>query len=208
MIGHIRGKVLTREPDKVLVEAAGTGVGYEIRVSARTLVELPGPGEDVQLAIHTQVREDDITLYGFIAAIDRTVFRVLQTVSGIGPKLALAIVGTTEPMALCTAIMREDLVALTRIPGLGKKTAARLVLELKDKLPKLLGTPIEGLPEGATPLVLEEAEAVAVADATAALAALGYSAKEIAKTMKRVDPQPDEGVQEVLRRALKLLCPA
>lgn len=208
MIGRIRGTLLEQEPDRVVVETAG-GVGYEVFVAPRLMMELPPAGEEVTLFVHTQVREDAITLYGFADRTDRAVFRLVLTVQGIGPKLAMALVGTTDPEALAGAIAREDVAALTRVPGLGKKTASRLVLELKDKLDKLLIAQGRDFAEAANAsLVPEAAEPPAVEDAKAALAALGYNAREIGKAMKVAAPTPDDSVQSLLRRALKVLSPA
>ncbi len=208
MIGRIRGTLLEQEPDRVVVETAG-GVGYEVFVAPRLMMELPPAGEEVTLFVHTQVREDAITLYGFADRTDRAVFRLVLTVQGIGPKLAMALVGTTDPEALAGAIAREDVTALTRVPGLGKKTASRLVLELKDKLDKLLIAQGRDFAEAANgALVPEAAEPPAVEDAKAALAALGYNAREIGKAMKVAAPTPDDSVQSLLRRALKVLSPA
>jgi len=206
MIGRLRGRLLSQDVDRILIET-GAGVGYEVIIAPRALVDLPPTGEEATLHIHTQVREDAITLYGFLQPSDRAVFRLVQSVSGIGPKLALAIIGTCEPTALATAIAREDTPALCRIPGLGKKTAARLCLELKDKLDRLLGqegTPISSLVD----LDGSGAAAPAIADASAALEALGYSSREIAKAIKSAAPANDDTVQSLLRRALKSLSPA
>jgi len=208
MIGRIRGVLLEQEPDRVVVETSG-GVGYEVIVAPRLMMELPAPGTEVTLFVHTQVREDAITLYGFQDRTDRAVFRLVLTVQGIGPKLAMALVGTTDPAALAAAIAREDVAGLTRVPGLGKKTAGRLVLELKDKLDKLLisqGRDFASVANAS--LMPAAAEAPAVEDAKAALSALGYNAREITRAMGKVDPQPADTVQSVLRRALKVLSPA
>jgi len=204
MIGRIRGQLLRQEPDRVLVET-GAGVGYEVLVAPRTLTELPATGTEVTLHVHTQVAETAITLYGFLEEGDRQLFRVVQTVNGIGPKLALAVVGTTEPTALAQAVAREDIAGLTRIPGLGKKTAARLCIDLKDKLDQFLLP--AGLGTGAV-LVTPPAESQAVEDARAALSALGYNAREIKKAIATAEPQDDDTVQTLLRRALKSLSPA
>jgi len=208
VIGRIRGVIIDREPDRVLIETAG-GVGYEVRIAPRLLLELPPPGDEATLFIHTQVREDDITLYGFQDRTDRAVFRLVMTVQGIGPKLAMALVGTTEPEALAGAIAREDVAALTRVPGLGKKTASRLVLELADKLDKLLiAEGREFAAEAAAGMAAPAAEPPAVEDTRAALAALGYNNREITRALKTAAPQPDDTVQSLLRRTLKALSPA
>ncbi len=208
MIGRIRGVIADREPDRVLVETSG-GVGYEVRIAPRLLLELPPAGEEVTLFVHTQVREDDITLFGFSSRTDRAVFRLVMSVQGIGPKLAMALVGTTEPEALAGAIAREDVAALIRIPGLGKKTASRLVLELTDKLDKLLiAEGHEFADEARAALARPPAEPAAVEDTRAALAALGYNNREILRALKAAAPTPDDSVQSLLRRTLKTLSPS
>lgn len=206
MIGRLRGVLITQEPDLVLVETSA-GVGYEVRVAPRTLVGLPPLGSEITLHVHTQVREDAITLYGFLMEQDRAVFRTVQSVTGIGPKLAMAIVGTCEPQALVSAIARDDIPGLSKIPGLGKKTAARLCLELKDKLAKL----VEGSGSQNNSELLVAAgltQVPAVDDATDAMAALGYNAREIGRALKAAEPSADDTVQSLLRRALKSLSPA
>ena len=203
MIGRLRGQLVAQEPDRVLVET-GAGVGYEVLVAPRMITELPAVGDEITLHIHTQVAETAITLYGFLKDADKRLFRVVQTVSGIGPKLALAVVGTTEPTALAEAIAREDIAGLTKIPGLGKKTAARLCIDLKDKLDRFLVP--EGLGQRAI-LSAGLAEPPAVEDARAALAALGYNAKEIKSALKSAQPSGDDSVQTLLKRALKALSP-
>jgi Holliday junction DNA helicase RuvA len=208
MIGRIRGVLIEQEPDRVVVETAG-GVGYEVIVAPRLLMELPAAGNEVTLFVHTQVREDAITLYGFEDRTDRAVFRLVLGVQGIGPKLAMALIGTTDPEALAAAIAREDVDGLIRVPGLGRKTASRLVLELKDKLDKLLvaqGRDFAARVDAA--LMPPSAEPPAVEDAKSALAALGYNHREITRALLKVEPQPEDTVQSLLRRALKILSPA
>jgi Holliday junction DNA helicase RuvA len=204
MIGRLTGTLAAREADRVLIDTSG-GVGYEVIVPARTLVGLPTVGSPVTLVIHTQVREDAITLYGFLETGDRTVFRLVQSVSGIGPKLALALVGTWEPEAIAHAVAREEISSLTKVPGLGKKTAARLCLELKDKI---LGVVAAGLTESQIRSFPAAAAVPAIEDTTAALAALGYNKREIDRAIKVSTPVPEDTVQTLLRRALKALSPA
>ena len=203
MIGRLRGCLVAQDPDRVIVET-GAGVGYEVLIAPRALTELPSVGSEVTLHIHTQVAETAITLYGFLQEQDKRLFRVVQTVSGIGPKLALAVVGTTEPTALAEAIAREDIPGLTRIPGLGKKTAARLCIDLKDKLDRFLVP--AGLGDRAV-LSAAGTEPAAVDDARAALAALGYNGKEIKKALTAAAPLKSDTVQTLLKRALKALSP-
>ena len=132
MIAHLRGTVLTKHPNQAIVETHG--VGYEVTISVPTFSEMPGAGSEVALHIHTHVREDALSLYGFLRLAEKHLFEKLLTVSGIGPKLAITILSGMPADEMVTAIRDGDLVRLTRIPGIGKKTAERMVLELRDKL--------------------------------------------------------------------------
>ena len=134
MIAHLRGKLLAKHPNQAIVETAG--VGYDVTISVPTFSDLPAIGGDVALHIHTHVREDVIALYGFLRASEKLLFEKLITVSGIGPKLAITILSGMAADEMVGAIRGNDLVRLTRIPGIGKKTAERMVLELRDKLPQ------------------------------------------------------------------------
>lgn len=133
MIAHLRGKLLAKHPNQAVVEAAG--VGYDVTISVPTFSDLPAIGADVALHIHTHVREDVIALYGFLRPTEKVLFEKLITVSGIGPKLAITILSGMRADEMVGAIRGNDVVRLTRIPGIGKKTADRMVLELRDKLP-------------------------------------------------------------------------
>lgn len=132
MIGHLRGRLLAKQPHSVLIEAGG--VGYEVAITISAYTALPAEGVEVALHIHTQVREDLLALYGFIDREEKRLFERLITVSGVGPKLAVTILSGLPPGRLAGAIRGQDHATLTRIPGVGKKLAERLVVELKDKL--------------------------------------------------------------------------
>lgn len=132
MIGHLRGTVLEKHPNQVIVEAAG--VGYDVQIPISTYSSLPSEGAPVALRIHTHVREDAMLLFGFATAEEKFVFERLISVSGIGPKLGITVLSGLPTADLVTAIRTGDLARLVRIPGVGKKTAERIVLELKDKL--------------------------------------------------------------------------
>jgi len=134
MIAHLRGKLLAKHPNQAIVETGG--VGYEVAISVPTFSDLPAPGSEVALHIHTHVREDQISLYGFMRPAEKMLFEKLLTVSGIGPKLAITILSGMAADEMTGAIRSNDVAKLTRIPGIGKKTAERMVLELRDKLPK------------------------------------------------------------------------
>jgi Holliday junction DNA helicase RuvA len=132
MIAHLRGKLLAKHPNQAIVETGG--VGYDVTISVPTFSDLPGVGGDVALHIHTHVREDIIALYGFLRSAEKRLFEKLITVSGIGPKLAITILSGMAADEMINAIRDNDIARLTRIPGIGRKTAERMVLELRDKL--------------------------------------------------------------------------
>jgi Holliday junction DNA helicase RuvA len=133
MIAHLRGKLLAKHPNQAIVETGG--VGYDVMITVSTFSDLPGVGSEVALHIHTHVREDQLALYGFLRSSEKTLFEKLITVSGIGPKLAVTILSGMAADEMVRSIRGNDIVRLTRIPGIGKKTAERMVLELRDKLP-------------------------------------------------------------------------
>jgi Holliday junction DNA helicase RuvA len=132
MIAHLCGKLLAKHPNQAIVETGG--VGYDVTISVPTFSDLPGIGGDVALHIHTHVREDTIALYGFLRSAEKKLFEKLITVSGIGPKLAITILSGMAADEMVNAMRSNDVARLTRIPGIGKKTAERMVLELRDKL--------------------------------------------------------------------------
>jgi holliday junction DNA helicase RuvA len=133
MIAHLRGKLLAKHPNQAIVETGG--VGYDVTISVPTFSELPAVGAEVALHVHTHVREDLIALYGFSRTAEKLLFEKLISVSGIGPKLAITILSGMAADEMAGAIRGNDVARLTRIPGIGRKTAERLVLELRDKLP-------------------------------------------------------------------------
>jgi len=162
MIAHLRGTLLSKHPNQAIVETHG--VGYDVVISVPTFSELPATGSEVGLHIHTHVREDALSLYGFLRIAEKHLFEKLITVSGIGPKLAITILSGMPVDEMVGAIRGGDVARLTRIPGIGKKTADRMVLELRDKLP----APIAGeQPAIATATPVEE-------DVLSALTNLGY----------------------------------
>ena len=173
MIGHLRGRLLTKHPNQVVVETGG--VGYEVNISVPTFSELPASGSEVALFIHTHVREDLIALYGFLHPAEKQLFEKLMTVSGIGAKLAITILSGMAAEEMAGAIRGNDVARLTRIPGIGRKTAERMVLELRDKLPPAVGTSAPAIPVSAT----EE-------DVLSALVNLGYQRAAAEKTLAAV----------------------
>lgn len=132
MIAHLRGKLLAKHPNQAIVETGG--VGYDVVISVPTFSDLPAIGGEVALHIHTHVREDALALYGFLRSSEKALFEKLITVSGIGPKLAITILSGMAAEEMVNAIRMNDIARLTRIPGIGKKTAERMVLELRDRL--------------------------------------------------------------------------
>ena len=162
MIAHLRGKLLSKHPNQAIVETAG--VGYDVTISVPTFSDLPAVGAEVSLYIHTHVREDALALYGFLKPSAKFLFEKLITVSGIGPKLAITILSGMAADEMVGAIRGNDVSKLTRIPGIGKKTAERMVLELRDKLPET-GTPATA----AVPTI-----SAAEDDVLSALVNLGY----------------------------------
>jgi Holliday junction DNA helicase RuvA len=174
MIAHLRGTLLTKHPNQVVVETAG--VGYEVNISVPTFSELPANGSEVALHIHTHVREDVIALYGFLRPAEKVLFEKLMTVSGIGAKLAITILSGMAADEMAAAIRNDDLARLTKIPGIGKKTAERMVLELRDKLPPATGT---STPSAPAMSAMEE-------DVLSALVNLGYQRITAEKSLASV----------------------
>jgi Holliday junction DNA helicase RuvA len=162
MIAHLRGRLLAKHPNQAVVETGG--VGYDVTISVPTFSDLPSVGSEVALHIHTHVREDLIALYGFLRPAEKQLFEKLITVSGIGPKLAITILSGMPADEMVNAIRGNDVARLTRIPGIGKKTAERMVLELRDKLPA------EGKGEVAAAPTMSATEE----DVLSALTNLGY----------------------------------
>lgn len=172
MIAHLRGTLLTKHPNQAIVEAGG--VGYDVTISVPTFSELPSAGAEVALHIHTHVREDALSLYGFLRVAEKQLFEKLLTVSGIGPKLAITILSGMPADEMVASIRGGDVARLTRIPGIGKKTAERMVLELRDKLPAMPGAAEVNVPQ-ATPM--EE-------DVISALVNLGYQRAAAEKALQ------------------------
>ena len=188
MIGRIRGTLLEKNPPEILVDVHG--VGYEINVPMSTFYNLPDVGQEITLLTHFIVREDALLLYGFGTAKERAAFRQLIKISGIGARTALAVLSGMTVDALAQAVAKQESSLLTRVPGIGKKTAERLVLELKGKICADL--------DGVT---LAAAPGDNRADVVAALVALGYSDREATAAAKRL--APDVNVSAGIREALK-----
>ena len=194
MIAHLSGTVLEKHPQRVVVDVGG--VGYEVHVPLSTFYVIGEPGSPVTLRVHTHVREDAIQLFGFAAQLEQTLFERLIAISGIGPKVALGVLSGIEPTDLVRAIRQSDLARLTSIPGVGKKTAERIVVELRDRLP-------QAVPEMGT---LPAGEDDVRSDVISALANLGYQRNAAEKALERVlGHATDRGFEPLLREVLKAL---
>ena len=188
MIGRLRGTVVAKHAEAVLLDVRG--VGYEIAVTPRALVDLPGIGEEAVLHTHLHVREDALSLFGFPTAPERDLFQLLLGASGVGPKVAMAICATLGPDDLRRSVATEDTDALEAVPGIGKRSAQKLILELRPKL----DVPDAELPGGAGSSLAEVREA---------LEGLGYQASEVRSAVATLPA--DGAVEDLLREALKAL---
>ena len=196
MIAFLRGKVLDKQPNRIIVDVSG--VGYDVQVPLSTFYEVGEEGAEVTLRVYTHVREDALQLYGFLTDLERQVFERLIGISGIGPKLAIAVLSGMDSREVIAAIQRADVARLTGIPGIGKKTAERIVLELKDRLMKL-ASPVEaGASTGAAATDrLRE-------DLLSALQNLGYHRPQAEKAIDgALKTDADANFEQALRRALR-----
>jgi Holliday junction DNA helicase RuvA len=193
MIGRLKGQLISKQPPWLLVDV--NGVGYEVEAPLSTFFDLPATGQEVVLLIHTVVREDAFLLYGFLREAERRLFRELLKVTGVGAKLALAILSGMNAQEFADAVRRNDVSTLVRLPGIGRKTAERLIIEMRDRL----GEELEGaaLP-GAAP-----AGRGALKEAITALEALGYKPAEAARMARAVPDAATLPAGEIIRAALK-----
>src|SRR5437879_436740 len=192
MIAHLRGRLLVKHPNQAIVETGG--VGYDVTISIPTFSDLPAAGSEVALHIHTHVREDQIALYGFLRVAEKHLFEKLLTVSGIGPKLAITILSGMPADEMVGAIRGNDVAKLTRIPGIGRKTAERMILELRDKLETFVA-----VPASAPVSAVEE-------DVLSALVNLGYQRAAAERALATVAGNGKPGSFDVLfREALAAL---
>jgi Holliday junction DNA helicase RuvA len=193
MIGSVRGRITSKTPPQVTVEVGG--VGYEIEAPMSTFFHLPAVGQDVRLLTHFVVREDAQLLYGFATEDERRLFRSVLKVSGIGPKIALALLSGISVEGFILCVQNEDVAALVRVPGIGRKTAERLIVEMRDRLkPAAEGGDSTAVPvaQGASPEV----------EAFGALVALGYRPAEATRLLKSAGPGT-HSTEELIRRALQ-----
>ena len=194
MIGFLRGILIQKHPPALLVDVGG--VGYELEAPMSTFYSLPGVGQEVRLHTHLVVREDAHLLYGFASESERRLFRDLLRVSGVGPKIGLALLSGMTVDAFLLCVEAEDVESLVRVPGIGRKTAERLVIEMRDRLKALAGPAF--VPGGAP----ATGPAGAQAEAFAALVALGYKPPEVTRLLQKVDPAVTS-TEELIRHALR-----
>jgi Holliday junction DNA helicase RuvA len=200
MIGRLRGKLLAKHAPALLVEVGG--VGYELEAPMTTFYELPEVGSEVTLHTHLLVREDAHLLFGFASEPERLMFRTLIKISGVGAKLALALLSGMAAGEFAHTIQHNDIARLTRVPGVGRKTAERLIVEMRDRLPALS---LESAEQGAVGVESSPAlagQSDAVKDAISALIALGYKPQEASRMVNAVDSK-DKPSEEIIRQALR-----
>lgn len=200
MIGRIRGQLVHKQPPDILVEVGG--VGYEIQVPMTTLFQLPPLGAEVSLVTHFVVREDAQQLFGFIDEPDRSLFRQLIRVSGVGPKLALTILSGMDARSFARCVEAGDVASLVAMPGVGKKTAERLLVEMRDKLRDWLQQ-VGGESGAVAARSSGSRPADKVADAEGALVALGYKPAEASRMVAAVNDEEVVDSEDLIRRALK-----
>jgi len=201
MIGRLKGEIIAKHPPQVLIDVGG--VGYEVEAPMSTFYDLPAVGEPVTLITHLVVREDAHVLYGFLRERDRALFRSLLRVTGVGAKMALGILSGMDAQRFAVCIEQEDLTALSRLPGIGRKTAQRLVMEMKDRVAELGGS---ALPTVSGTSVVAGSGDDALADAVSALIALGYRPAD-ANRMARAADDGAKTSEEIIRAALKSVTP-
>jgi Holliday junction DNA helicase RuvA len=194
LIGHLRGKIAAKHPPLLVVDVGG--VGYELEAPMSTFYGLPGVGADVSLVTHLVVREDAHVLFGFGTERERSLFRELIKVSGVGPRIALGILSGATADEFHRCVESQDVAALTRIPGIGRKTAERLIVEMRDRLKALGGSAFAPSVGGA------QAASSPQAEAFGALVALGYRPAEVTRLLQGVDPSVTT-TEEMIRHALR-----
>lgn len=198
MIGYIKGVLTDREEDRIILE--NQGIGFQIRIPGRVMDSLPAMGTQVQLYTYMQVREDDLSLFGFLTKDDLQIFKLLLTVSGVGPKGALGILSVLSGSELRIAVHSQDAKAISKAPGIGGKTAQRIIIDLKDRLKLEDAWELEE-----TNYTAMEPGRTVQAETIEALAALGYSPAEAAAAVRKVDPSEKMTVEECLKLSLKYM---
>jgi len=199
MIGRLRGEIVSKHPPQLLLDVHG--VGYELEVPMSTFYDLPAVGETVTLLTHLVVREDAHVLYGFLREADRALFRSLIKVTGVGARMALAILSGMDARRFALCVEQQDIAALVRLPGIGRKTAERLVMEMRDRVDGLGA----GMPAVAVPAT--GGKDAALSDAISALIALGYKPVDASRMARAADGGAKTS-EEIIRAALKAVNPA
>ena len=192
MIGRLRGILVAKQPPWIVVDVGG--VGYELEAPMSTFYDLPETGREVTLCTHYAVREDTVALYGFLREGERSLFRGVQKVSGIGAKTALAVLSGVSVEEFARLVQVGDIAALTRIPGIGKKTAERIVVELRDR--------VDALSAGGMPGFAGGVPQDPVSEASVALQSLGYKPNEVSRLVKDASA-PGDSAEDIIRKALK-----
>jgi len=195
MIGYLRGTLLEKRPPVIVVDVQG--IGYELEAPMTTFYDLPDAGRDVVLYTHMVVREDAQLLYGFIDAVQRDLFRSLLRVNGIGPRVGLAILSNLTAQEFMRCLVEDDLTRLTKVPGIGRKTAQRVLIEMRDRVSVALSD-VESM-EAGEPLVTP------VQDAIGALIALGYKPADANRAVRQINNAADLSSEDLIRRALRAL---
>jgi holliday junction DNA helicase RuvA len=198
MIGRIQGKIIEKQPPQLLIDVQG--VGYEIDAPMSTFYQLPNLGELVTLHTHLVVREDAQLLYGFSSLSERGLFRTLIKINGVGAKLALTILSGMNSSEFVACVQANDAAALVRLPGVGKKTAERLIIELRDKLKNLV--PSTDPAQGGVDMPTSVAASSPVADAVSALVSLGYKEAEASRMVRGIDTN-ELGTEDIIRLSLQ-----
>jgi len=193
MIGRLNGTLISKQPPWLLVDV--NGVGYEVEAPMSSIYDLPATGQEVVLLIHTVVREDAFLLYGFLREGERSLFRNLLKISGVGAKLALAILSGMSAQEFADAVQRNDVSTLIRLPGIGRKTAERLIIEMRDRLGGMEGASLPGATASAGRSAMDEA--------MTALESLGYKPVEAARMARAVPDAAGLEAGEIIRAALK-----
>lgn len=196
MISQLRGIILEKQPPQLVLDV--NGVGYEIDAPMSTFYRLPDIGQEVTLLTHFIVREDAHLLYGFIASEERTLFRTLLKVNGVGPRLALTILSSIEPDDFARCVVNNDTESLVRLPGIGKKTAERLIIEMRDKL----ATWKTSIPAESPAIQAVNSRQPIIQDAVSALIALGYKPQEASRAVSKVD-DGNLNSEQIIRKALR-----
>ena len=197
MIAHLKGQLTYKSPEYTIVDV--NGVGYKVFTPLSTYYALPGSGQEVSLRIHTRVREDELKLFGFLTEEEQTIFQKLITINKVGPRLALGILSGMSPADLLSAVMNNDSVKLSMIPGVGKKTAERLTMEMKDKFADMAFS-MDNQPDSSPTQGFFD-------DALSALCNLGYKKQEAEKALKMIYSQSgkDASLEELIKESLNNL---